>query len=315
MAFHTPEWTDAMCASGKWRDVSRFYETNGGRKLVLPLVQRRLAGGSWAEQASAPYGWGFGGLLAATYVTAEDLTLGVADLAASAAVRTCVRPNPLVHPAWPQTIRSRSLRVDRSAHALDLTGGWDTVWTSRFTGSARTAVRKAERQGLRVESDDNARLLPAFYQLYEQSILRWGDSRLGRWRSRRSDPLSKFRHVIERVGPMAKIWVAWHGDSPVASIVTLEWGDNVNYWRGAMDADLAGPTRANYLLHRLAIEEACVAGRTTYHMGETAPSSSLAQFKSRFGARPVDYVELRLERLPVTAIGARTRSLLGRGRP
>jgi hypothetical protein len=75
-----------------------------------------------------------------------------------------------------------------------------------------------------------------------------------------------------------------------------------------MDVELAGPTRANYLLHRLAIEDACRAGCRTYHMGETGGSSSLAQFKEALGARPHEYAEYVAEALPLTSIdrGLRT---------
>jgi lipid II:glycine glycyltransferase (peptidoglycan interpeptide bridge formation enzyme) len=69
-----------------------------------------------------------------------------------------------------------------------------------------------------------------------------------------------------------------------------------------MDPQLAGPTRANYLLHRLAIEDACAAGCRRYHMGETGSAAGLAQFKTRFGAGAHPYAEYSFERLPVTSI-------------
>ncbi|MGH2909670.1 MAG: hypothetical protein ACRDK8_10280, partial [Solirubrobacteraceae bacterium] len=75
---------------------------------------------------------------------------------------------------------------------------------------------------------------------------------------------------------------------------------------------LAGPTRANYLLHSLAIEEACAAGCRHYHMGETGESESLAQFKTRFGARPHRYAQYHLERVPVTAADRRLRAVVKR---
>ena len=61
-------------------------------------------------------------------------------------------------------------------------------------------------------------------------------------------------------------------------------------------------------------EAACDAGCTTYHMGETGSSASLSQFKTRFGARPVAYQELRIERLPVTAVTTAAHAALDRGR-
>jgi lipid II:glycine glycyltransferase (peptidoglycan interpeptide bridge formation enzyme) len=79
-----------------------------------------------------------------------------------------------------------------------------------------------------------------------------------------------------------------------------------------MDKELAGPTRANYLLHRLAIEDACAAGCHHYHMGETGASKSLAQFKTRFGAHPYPYAEYHLEMVPVTAVDRAMRSAVKR---
>jgi hypothetical protein len=79
-----------------------------------------------------------------------------------------------------------------------------------------------------------------------------------------------------------------------------------------MNKELAGPTRANYLLHRLAIEEACDADCFYYDMGESGASDSLARFKTRFGARPQPYAEYHLERLPITAVDRHARGLVKR---
>jgi lipid II:glycine glycyltransferase (peptidoglycan interpeptide bridge formation enzyme) len=159
--------------------------------------------------------------------------------------------------------------------------------------------------------------MPVFYDLYLKSIERWNTGRLGgvsRWRSRRRDSLEKFQQVACHAGDLVRVWVAWQDGSAVASIVTLLFGNNANYWRGAMDQSLAGPSRANYLLHRLAIEDACDAGCTNYHMGETGSSSSLAFFKSRFGATAHSYEEYRFERLPLTSAGARVDTVIRHGR-
>ena len=39
-----PAWTDAVCADGAHRDVSRLYAFEDGRRFVLPLVRRSRAG-------------------------------------------------------------------------------------------------------------------------------------------------------------------------------------------------------------------------------------------------------------------------------
>ena len=100
--------------------------------------------------------------------------------------------------------------------------------------------------------------------------------------------------MVDVLGGRCRFWYAWKGDRPVAAILVLQ-DASANYTRGAMDEALIGNTYANYLLHRLAIEDACRAGCRTYHMGETGNSDSLALFKSRFGAKAKPYSELRLE--------------------
>jgi hypothetical protein len=44
-------------------------------------------------------------------------------------------------------------------------------------------------------------------------------------------------------------------------------------------------------------------------MHETGPSTSLARFKERLGAAPVDYCDYRLERYPITPIDRALRTL------
>src|SRR5690606_12365765 len=73
-------------------------------------------------------------------------------------------------------------------------------------------------------------------------------------------------------------------------------------WRGAMDEELAGRTYANYLLHRIAIEDAAAAGCLSYHMGDSAPGSSLALLKSRFGAVEQHYASYRIDRIPMASL-------------
>jgi hypothetical protein len=102
-------------------------------------------------------------------------------------------------------------------------------------------------------------------------------------------------------------------------MIVLTHGQHATYWRGAMDKRVEAGTRANNLLHRLAIEDACEAGRRYYHMGDSAPSSPLARFKRSLGAEDRHYTGYRFESLPLTAAeqfvrGQATR-LLTRARP
>lgn len=85
---------------------------------------------------------------------------------------------------------------------------------------------------------------------------------------------------------------------PVAALITLIHGAYALGWRSYSNKDLAGPVRANTLLQRLAIEDACRAGCRHYNLGWSGDVASLITFKSRLGARPERFPVYTLDRLP-----------------
>lgn len=304
LVYHHPAWVDLLGAFAGYEDASRLYELPDGRQAVLPMVRRRVLRGTLWE-ASFPPAWGEGGLIASGGVRDADLAAMFADLRGRAVPRVSLRPNPLTAPAWERARPRGVVSVPRLSHVLDLSGGFDQVWRHRFTGTARTSVRKAERSGLTVECDTTGRLLPVYYQLFEQSLDRWSDQqheprRLARWRGHHRDPLDKLQAIVSSLPDRFRLWLARVDGRAAAGIIVAE-GPSATYALGAMIKELAGPVRANYLLHRLAIEHACEAGCRYYHMGESGDSERLALFKTRFGARPHVSADFHVEALPITA--------------
>jgi hypothetical protein len=296
----TPAWLDCICAASHHEDATRAYEASDGRRLVLPLARTRVLGVRASVEGSMPWGWGTGGVVSAGGVLcAQDAAAIAADLSRRRALRIAVRPGPACEHAWATGVPEAVARTRHMVQTVDLAGGFEHVW-KRFSGSVRRACAKAERSNLDVEWDDEGRLVGVFDSLYRKSVARWAENRLGgvrvaQWRARLREPRRKYEIVAERMGPACRIWAA--------AILVLAHGDHSTYWRGAMDREAEAGTRANDLLHRLAIEDACRAGRRYYHMGESAPSSPLARFKRGFGAEEHHYTGYRFERLPVTAAG------------
>ena len=302
----TPAWIDSICAIGGYEDASRLYESPEGRRLVMPMVRRKFLPSGLTSQASPPSSWGIGGLVAQGTIQTEEIATILEDLLRHPALRTSIRPNPLAGEPWAAAKPSGVIAIPRVAHVLDLAGGFDEVWKKRFKSGTRNKVRRAEKTGLVVECDTSGKLVPVFYSLFLQSVDRWASQQheplaLARWRARRRDPIDKFERLAQRLGEAFRLWVAWVDGQPAATILVLQ-GKNAHYTRGAMNKELAAPTRANDLLQKLAIEDACRAGCRYYHMGESGSSESLSHFKARFGAQPYNYAEYRLERLPITTI-------------
>jgi len=311
-------WHDAVFASGRYRDVSLLYEFPSGRQVVLPMAQHRWVPTRAALAASWPRGWEAAGpICPGGRVSPEEAAAVLAVVAGRGPLATEIRLRHDADSTW--LSEARQFQVDKAdTYVLDLQDGFDQVWQHRFRGTARTAVRKAERSGLDVEVDRSGRLLSVFSALYEKSIRRWSGQQqreplwLTRSRATWVSPTSPARLALmtEHFGKNCATWVARSKGQPVAAIIVLTSGAYAKYWRGAMDSEGATPVRANEFLHRLAIEEACLKGCRFYDMGAAQPGSSLASFKEKLGAAPVFTHILRTERLPVHATRQRSEELV-----
>jgi Acetyltransferase (GNAT) domain len=308
----TPRWMDCVCESGRWTDATRVYVADDGRELILPLARRRGSPDALPVDASMPFGWGTGGLVCpGGRLSAGDVAAVAADLMGRRPLRTTLRPGHAMEEPWSAGAPARARRTRYMSQSLDLSGGFAEA-SARFSSSVRRNVRRAERGPMLVEWEEGTRLVPVFDALYRTSVSRWAERQrepnaLAQWRAHRRDPRAKFEVVARNLGDACRIGVAWRSGEPAAAIVVLTHGAHSTYWRGAMDQELAARTGANELLHAMAIEAACDAGRRWYHLGDSGPSSSLAEFKRRLGAREEHYTGYRLERWPLSTVEERAR--------
>jgi hypothetical protein len=314
---HTPEWLDIICAVDGWTDASRLYVWPSGRHVVLPMV-RKVFGGVAAVEECLPRGWGFGGLIASGGATPEDTVAVVRDLSRRRLLRQHVCPSPLQGHSWQQAIgpAAAAPTVTRRAHAVNLSCGVANAWRA-LSENARRGVRKAERQGIEIEYDGTGRLFDVFEELWLDSVKRWArqggyPAWVSRWRERRLNPRSRWRQIARRTEGGVAIWVARHRGEPAAAIVVLR-GRNDHYTRGAMNKQIAGPTRANFLLHWLAIQDACSRAAQWYQMGQSGRDGCpVARFKENFGAKAYDFPEVQMERVPIAAAASNARTILRR---
>jgi hypothetical protein len=312
----TPEWTDAICASAGYRDASRLYELGDGRRFVLPLVARRGLPGAGRQLWSFPPAWGIGGPVGAGLDT-EAVTVIADDLISIGAVRIGLRPNPLDQVHW-QHVRAPSLiRLPRRVHVIDLDHDIDRLLAAT-RGGTRQHIRRASRpsSGVEVRVGRAGELLDDHYRLFLESARRWSAQQheplaMTRWRARRRDPIAKLQAMARRLGSGFVVVVGYCNGQPASSAVIL-LGPTTRYTRGATDVQLAGSTGVTSLVHWTAITIAADHGSTVYNMGESGWASGLSKFKERFGARPVEYDELRFERLPITKVDQAARSLVKR---
>lgn len=306
VATQAPGWLDSLHAARGYTDASRLYEMPDGRRLVLPLAARtrvdvRLSEESW------PYGWGYGGLLAADGVTDQDIAVVLADLARRPSIRTGLTPMPLQAARWDAIAPARALRIPFTTRVIDLDDGFDAVW-KRYRKTARTRTHKAERRGVeihRASGTDALPVLSTFSRLYREAIDRWAKQRgqplgVARLLAARRDVPGQAAAVAVGLGERCVVWSATIGGETVAVQVMLESPGHHIYWLGAIDPDLARSSSGTFLLQTRIIQDASSRGVRRVHLGESEPGSGVDAFKAGFGAAPVSYAALRFERVPLT---------------
>jgi CelD/BcsL family acetyltransferase involved in cellulose biosynthesis len=160
-------------------------------------------------------------------------------------------------------------------HYVDLRPDLATLFGRCHKSSIQRKILRAEREGLDYETGRSEQLLEAFSRLLV--ITR---------RRHRIPPQPKrwFRNLIDCFGEALQIRVAWKGEVPVASILTIRHKDTMVYKYGCSDArfhNLGG----THLLFWKTIEEAKAAGLQLFDLGRTDwDNVGLLQFKDRWGA-------------------------------
>lgn len=307
----TPLWIDAVSTAGRFRDASVLYQFSDGRRFVLPMVRRP----AMRQRTGFAPGWGIGGLVGPD-LDAEAVTHIVADLARGRELFTHVRPNPLQAEAWRTAETGKAVAVERRAHVVDLRGGMDAT-RGRLRKSGERGLRLADRAGVEVTVHTGGEKLEAYYrQLYLPAIARWAERQneplaLARARAARRDPFSKLLSLARTLQDKFRLYLGWVDGVPASGNIVLS-GPNSHATRGALRYGLATKSRAGYATDWAAIADACQAGHRWYQMGESGDNQSLADYKQRFGAAPIEYREYRMERLPLLAVDTAVRNVAKR---
>src|SRR5262249_14090020 len=237
----TPQWTDCICSCDHFSDATLLFRGDDGRRLILPRLRKTGIPSFLGLFAAPPRHWNLGadtsGVLGEGGPPSPEETRALIDeIRRHAGLRTRIVVSKDEARVWASVAPSAIYSINRTAQVLDLSGGFSTVWSKRFTSKVRSNSRKAERRGVVVESDNTGRLIPVFDMLYRSSVDRWAQDRgyplpLMRWLSQRQHPQGKFEALARKLGEHCTVWIAWRHGEPIAGVIVLAGGSRATYWR------------------------------------------------------------------------------------
>lgn len=295
--FHSREWAEIWSAytRGASRPAPRCVLFSDGVVALLPLSCRRRRG-TFVRQYSLAPAVSFGG-----WISRDALGRAHRDLLAHLLLSSCRnlvwRRNPYEtsdflrydHPAWAQDT-TRALRLDEDLAGL----------RGRSSKGHRSAAKKALREGVSVSVAGQQNDWRAFYELYAESVARWGDTATSTYDESLLDVM-RARDSSDIV-----LWLALHDGVPVAGALCLYARRHVAYWLGAASAS-AFPLRPVHLLLYEAIRHARETEREWFDFNPSGGHQGVDGFKKGFGA-----VQLPAPVLTLTSPWSRTLDGLSR---
>lgn len=124
---------------------------------------------------------------------------------------------------------------------------------SSFRSKTRYNIRLAERKGVYIQKD-RPEDLPHFYTLLQETGQRDGFP---------IRPLSYYRRLLEKMGPHARLYLAYFGAEPLAGAISICYGGRTWYLYGASTARHR-QVMPNYLMQYAMICDAIEAGCHIY---------------------------------------------------
>jgi hypothetical protein len=170
-------------------------------------------------------------------------------------------------------------------HQLDLTPEADALFRNFHKSSTQRKIRRAERDGLRVESGNSVALLDDFLGL---------NMRTRRRHHLPPQPRSWFLNLLNCFAEALKIYVAYNKDqAPVAAILTLRFNGALIFKYGCSDSKFNNLGGTQFLFWR-AIQEGKCLGLRTFDLGRSdLQNTGLITFKDRLGSERTTLTYMR----------------------
>lgn len=269
-AFHTPEWLEALRRT--YGFVPVVFTTDGEHdelRNAIPfctvaswLTGRRLVSLPFSDHCEP--------LVDGPARLAEILEHLTAEARRSRWKYVELRPRGGAGTAAPGFQQGES----NYHHTLDLRPDLDTIWRGIKTDN-RTAIRKAERSGLRHVVGRDASFVRAYFALHVMTRSTQGVP---------PQPLAWFQNLARCLGDMLDIDLLLQDGTPIAGMVTILFRDQLMCKYTASDRARDHTGLGKSLLWQ-SVRRAKERGATSLDWGRCEPGDvGLAEYKERWGA-------------------------------
>jgi lipid II:glycine glycyltransferase (peptidoglycan interpeptide bridge formation enzyme) len=242
-----------------------------GKKAVLPLSCQKRLKGLIKTYISSPAGT-FGG-----WISLDDLDrkhgILLIEFLTQKLGNLVWRMNPYDRLAFKSEVQDSQ---EDETHTLNLKSGFDTIY-EEWTKGHRSAARKARKAGIAVKSASSLNDWHDYYQIYEDSLRRWGDKASSKYY------WEIFHEMFQRNSPNIKLWLAIFQEKIIAGALCFYAKKHVVYWHGAALENYFNLRPVNLLMYEV-IKNACEQKYSWFDFNPSGGHEGVKAFKRSFGA-------------------------------
>jgi len=169
--------------------------------------------------------------------------------------------------------------IEKHTHLLDLTKSEDKIWSS-FEGRCRTAIRKAEKSGVRVKLETCREAIESYYEILDELYA-------GQKMTTPNPKQFYYRLWDAFSGDQLYMLTAWHDETLISGAFIMQDSDRCYYLNGASRPEYLS-IAPNNLIQWEAIRLAKSRGAVWYDF-VGSDIERLAKFKKSFGGDLVTY--------------------------
>jgi hypothetical protein len=261
-------WTELDAFEGKLDPL--LIEFSDGKQAVVPMVTKRIHKGLVKTHRLSVAG-AYGGWLSPDELRLEHavlLSMRVLELGSI---------EWITNPCDPLVLNSGTVSGPADeTQIVNIREGIEAV-TRKGADAHRRAVRKAIRSGVAIRQAHSLGDWLAYYDVYRDSIRRWGDSATS------NHPRRLFEAFWGLHSNNVTLWLAIRDGRVVAGALCLYAKRHAAYWHGAALESDFNVRPVNLLMHT-AILDACTRGMEWFDLGLSGGHEGVRSFKRSLGA-------------------------------
>lgn len=274
--FHTPTWADILVAAYPDLHIAtKAFVLDDGVVAIVPLVGRieRNRFFRWYESM---FPGGYGGPVAKRPLSGEEIRLIFQHLIDHKTSFVHVMGNPFLEKGEDSCLFRGYTYSVQYTHVLCLDGGFDSV-ISKFSPEKRRCARRAIKMGVKVSIAETAEEYRQYYEVYLDTLRRWGNKTLI------SYPSELFDHMCQQRSQSIKLWIAKLNDNIISGKLVFYHNQRAFYWHGATLQHHFNHHPGPLLMTEI-IKDACQNGIRYLDLGPSGGLPGVEQYKESFGA-------------------------------